>query len=87
MYEAASQLFNDYIENVLVGQGWTVVRVHKNAFVLKGVDGIETFATCYVEQYLDQERYSVFIKFDWDKYAPIGTVAEIDGEYKIFELE
>lgn len=87
MFEtAAAELFHDYVKNDMTKNGWSFVQVLPHAYVLKDAAGIETFVSCHVEEF-NKERYSVFLKLEWDNLAPIGTVAKIGEEWKIFKLE
>lgn len=84
--DAASVLFHDYVKTDMTKNGWSFVQVLPHAYILKDTAGVETFVSCHIEEF-NKERYSVFLKLEWDNLAPIGTVAKIGAEWKIFKLE
>lgn len=86
METRVAELFHDYINNDLVALGWTVEQVLPHAYTLTDVTGQTVLVSCHIEQYLNYDRYSVFIKMG-DDLAPVGTVAKVDGEWQIFKLD
>lgn len=63
---------------------WSYKHVSGATYELTDPFGRRSFAYCYVEQYLDTDRYSVFLK-ERDNLAPVGTVAKKDGVWQSFK--
>ena len=86
METKVAELYHDYINTDLVAQGWTVEQVLPHGYTLTDATGQTVFVSCHIEQYLNYDRYSVFMKMGAD-LAPVGTVAKVDGQWEIFKID